>query len=105
MYRLDKEVDLSGTWDPKWSVETTWQIEQIHTKNSFIADTSKRTCTCNLWELVRIYCTHAITTLEFRKQKPEDFVDDYYSKDTYIACYYFRVKYFCDPPKYIIFYF
>ncbi|KAI5438487.1 hypothetical protein KIW84_024287 [Lathyrus oleraceus] len=35
---------------------------------------------------------HAIFALRFKNQHPEEFVDDYYSKDTYVTCYSFNVS-------------
>lgn len=96
MYRprliLDKEVKNEGNWTQSWYGETMRQVEHVHTIHSFIVDTSKRTCTCNLWELVGILCRHAIFALRFKNQHPEEFVDDYYSKDTYVTCYSFNVS-------------
>lgn len=83
--RLDKEVEYAGNWIPNWSGEIIWQVEHAHTRHSFIVEISKRTCTCNLWELVGIPCRHAVSVLGFRNQFPEDFVDDYYFKETYVT--------------------
>ncbi|KAI5442403.1 hypothetical protein KIW84_011467 [Lathyrus oleraceus] len=72
-----------------WRRFLTLLLEDIGQEkmNSFIVDTSKKTCTCNFWELVGIPYRHAVAALGFRNQSPEDFVDDYYSKDTYEKCY------------------
>ncbi|KAI5404378.1 hypothetical protein KIW84_051514 [Lathyrus oleraceus] len=37
------------------------------------------------------YPRHVVAALGFRNQCPEDFVDDYYSKDTYEKCYDYNV--------------
>ncbi|KAI5398069.1 hypothetical protein KIW84_063755 [Lathyrus oleraceus] len=91
-FRLGKEVEHAGNWIPNWSGDTLWQVEHTHIRNSFIVDTSKKTCTCNFWELVDIPCRHVFVALGFRNQSPEDFVDDYYSKDTYEKCYGYNVS-------------
>lgn len=54
-------------------------------------DTSKKTWTCNSWELVGILSRHVVAALGFRNQCPKDFVDDYYSKDTYEKFYDYNV--------------
>lgn len=38
-----------------------------------------------------IPCRHAVVALGFRNQCPEDFIDDYYSKDTYEKFYGYNV--------------
>lgn len=89
--RLDKEAEHAGNQIPNWSSDTIWQVEHTHTRNSFIVDTSKKTCTCNFWELVGIPCRYAVAALGFRNQSPKDFVDDYYS-NTYKKCYGYNVS-------------
>ncbi|KAI5401119.1 hypothetical protein KIW84_065818 [Lathyrus oleraceus] len=91
-FRLDKEVEHVGNWIPNCSGDTLWQVKHAHTRNSFIVDTSKKICTCNFWELVRIPCRHAVVALGFRNQFPKDFVYDYYSKDTYEKCYGYNIS-------------
>lgn len=59
----------------------------IHSKHIFIVDIAKRSCNCNFWELVGIPYKHVVVALGYRQQKPEDLVDDYYSKVKYIECY------------------
>ena len=39
-----------------------------------------------------IPCRHAVVALGFRNQCPKDFVDDYYSKDTYEKFYGYNVS-------------
>jgi hypothetical protein len=62
-------------------------VGHIQSKHIFIVDIAKRSCSCNFWELVGIPCRHAVAALGYRQQKPEDFVDAYYSKAKYIECY------------------
>lgn len=90
--RLDTEVEHASSWISTWSGETMWQVEHVHTIHSFIFYTSKRMCTCNLWELISIPCRHEVFALGFKNQRPKEFMDDYYSKDTYMAYYSFNVS-------------
>lgn len=83
--RLDTKVEHASSWIPTWSGETIWQVEHVHTMHSFIFDTSKRICTCNLWELICIPCRHEVFSLGFKNQRPKEFMDDYYSNDTYMS--------------------
>ncbi|CAK8571098.1 unnamed protein product [Lathyrus sativus] len=81
--RLDMKVEHAGNWIPNWSGDALWQVEHIHTKNSFIGDVAEKTCTRNFWELVVIHCRRVVAALGFKNQCPEDYVDDCYSKETY----------------------
>ncbi|XP_039688656.1 uncharacterized protein [Medicago truncatula] len=50
------------------------------------------TCTCNFRQLVGIPCRHAIAAMGKRSQRPEDYVDDCYSRATYERCYSYGVS-------------
>jgi hypothetical protein len=91
-FRLDKEIELCGNWEPHWSGDEIFQVEHIHNHSSFIVDISKRTCSCNFWDLIGIPCRHAVAALGYRSHDPADFVDDYYSIETYKRCYSFAVS-------------
>jgi hypothetical protein len=89
-FRLDKEIANCGT--PHWSGGDVFQVEHISNQKSYIVDVGKRTCSCNFWELVGIPCRHAVAALGYRGQKPEEFVHEYYSVETYKRCYSFPVS-------------
>ncbi|XP_058751316.1 uncharacterized protein LOC131624382 [Vicia villosa] len=90
--RLDKEVALSAHWLPTWAMNEQFQVTHSFKIQEFIVDISKRSCSCNFWELVGIPCRHAVAALGFRQQNPEDFVDECYSRERYKLCYSFAVS-------------
>ncbi|XP_058769018.1 uncharacterized protein LOC131642868 [Vicia villosa] len=90
--RLDKEVMLSGHWLPTWAMDATFEVNHSYNGQKFVVDISKRSCSCNFWELVGIPCRHAIAALGFRQQNPEDFVDHCYCRDKYAICYSFSIS-------------
>ncbi|XP_058204675.1 uncharacterized protein LOC131318742 [Rhododendron vialii] len=55
--------------------------------NNFCVDMTANTCSCRRWELVGIPCAHALCVLRESNQKPEDIVDKYYKKLTYLNTY------------------
>ncbi|KAH6768920.1 hypothetical protein C2S51_014256 [Perilla frutescens var. frutescens] len=44
-------------------------------------------CTCRLWELTGIPCSHAICAIKHAKQDPKAFISNWYHKLTYMASY------------------
>jgi len=42
---------------------------------------------CNFWGLVGMPCRHAVATIQFRNFKVVDYMNNYYSKETYDAYY------------------
>ncbi|KAI5427631.1 hypothetical protein KIW84_032876 [Lathyrus oleraceus] len=93
--RLDNEVFKSGHWIITWYI-----IEQLHVTHSFntqefVVNIAERSSSCNFWELVGIPYRHVVVALSYRKQNPEDFVDECYSRHKYAICYGF----FCESYK------
>ena len=52
-----------------------------------MVDVEKRSCACNCWDLIGILCKHVVHVITFRKERAEDYVHDFYKKDTYIVLY------------------
>ncbi|XP_048494366.1 uncharacterized protein LOC104908537 [Beta vulgaris subsp. vulgaris] len=67
-----------------------WEVN--HKEQQHVVNLSARSCTCRKWELTGIPCQHAFACLVKRRQNPEDFVDDYYSKATYLKAYSIHVR-------------
>ncbi|KAL7237235.1 hypothetical protein ACSBR2_003511 [Camellia fascicularis] len=52
-----------------------------------IVDLEARKCSCRMWDLTRIHCKHAISSIYVQREKPEDYVHPYYSKHHYLVAY------------------
>ncbi|XP_058753901.1 uncharacterized protein LOC131627090 [Vicia villosa] len=85
--RMDKEVYMSGKWTSSWSMGDKWEVKYAYNTQQFVVDVGKRTCSCGFWDLVGILCRHACAALAYRQQKPEEYVDDYYSRQKYALVY------------------
>ncbi|XP_039682969.1 uncharacterized protein [Medicago truncatula] len=91
--RLDKEITLAAHWRSTWSgIGEQFQVMHTYNRQQFIVDIAKRSCSCNFWEIVGIPCRHVVAALGKRKQRPEMFVDDYYSRSKYAMCYSFAIS-------------
>ncbi|XP_058776090.1 uncharacterized protein LOC131650394 [Vicia villosa] len=85
--RLDKEVFMSGQWNPNWCMNYQWEVNHAYNGQQFVVDVGKRTCSCRFWDLVGIPCRHACAALAYRQFKPEDYVDNWYSREKYGEAY------------------
>ncbi|XP_039119617.1 uncharacterized protein LOC120255910 [Dioscorea cayenensis subsp. rotundata] len=57
-------------------------------KWAFMSDRQKeRSCTCRRWQLTGLPCAHAISSIFYNKEKPEDYVDDCYKVTTFLQTY------------------
>lgn len=63
------------------------RYEVDHGSKTYIVDLAARSCGCNLWDLTGIPCSHAICCILKRRMNVVQFVDPYYSKDTYMRAY------------------
>lgn len=46
-----------------------------------------QTCSCRVWELTGIPCSHAISAIQNMRLNPIGFVSHYYKKDAYMKTY------------------
>ncbi|XP_021758837.1 uncharacterized protein LOC110723774 [Chenopodium quinoa] len=65
--------------------------------DSVLVDLAMRTCTCYHWQLTGIPCVHGFACLMDKRVDPEDFVDMYYHRQTYMYAYEEPVKPMSGP--------
>lgn len=56
-------------------------------KSTITIDLANRTCMCRVWDLTRIPCHLACTTIYLSKLQLEDYVSDCFKKDTFLKAY------------------
>lgn len=54
---------------------------------SFVVDVEDKSCACRNWELTRMPCLYAMAMIRKRQNELEDYVDNFYTKETYLNCY------------------
>ncbi|XP_027150542.1 uncharacterized protein LOC113750795 [Coffea eugenioides] len=53
----------------------------------FIVNLNQRTCDCGAFQLVGIPCKHAALGIIYKREKLEDYCDQWFSKDIYLKAY------------------
>jgi hypothetical protein len=61
--RLNVEVEKVGNWIATWGNNLEFEVEEVGGARRFSVDLTKRSCSCNFWELVGIPCRHDITAM------------------------------------------
>lgn len=56
-------------------------------KLRFAVKLKEKKCSCKWWEISGIPCKHAIICIGYKRENPEDYVDDYYSVKRYLKAY------------------
>ncbi|KAF2316284.1 hypothetical protein GH714_041625 [Hevea brasiliensis] len=55
--------------------------------DKFVMDLVKKTCNCGEWDLNGIPCHHACACINYMRQSPVNYVNEFYYKSTYMATY------------------
>ncbi|KAL2944418.1 putative protein FAR1-RELATED SEQUENCE 10 [Bienertia sinuspersici] len=63
------------------------QFQVNHRMDSLAVDLQAKTCTCRKWDLTGIPCCHAVACIFWMHKNGEDFVSEWYKKDTYLKAY------------------
>ncbi|KAK2389968.1 hypothetical protein QL285_063521 [Trifolium repens] len=86
--KLEKEIEYTNMWMARQSGEFFFEVRHIGlTGDKFLVNLATKECSCRKWMLTGIPCCHAIASILKKVQKPEDYVPNYYRKETYEACY------------------
>ena len=84
--KLEEAKLLSGRCIAQWSGETKFQVD-AGGGEQYMVDLFDKTCSCRKYDLTRITCNHAISAIHFKREKPKDYVNAYYSKARYLEVY------------------
>ncbi|XP_022843156.1 uncharacterized protein LOC111366682 [Olea europaea var. sylvestris] len=76
---MANECTLHFSGRPRWQVDCKYR--------TYVIDLEEQSCACRRWELTGIPCSHAIAVIRETRNEIEDFVDNYYTADTYLRCY------------------
>ncbi|XP_058217288.1 uncharacterized protein LOC131328355 [Rhododendron vialii] len=98
----------TGTICPKIEKKLDWKITTVKDcfayfseefklevdchDTTYTMDLKAMTCGYRLWDLSGIPCKHAVATITFNKQKPEEYIHPCYLKDTYLSVYQYMIN-------------
>ncbi|XP_017423618.1 uncharacterized protein LOC108332827 [Vigna angularis] len=82
---LMKETNLSRYWIPRQKL-----FEVRHTivmANKFTVDLESQHCSCRKWMISGISCCHAIATMNYSNEDPQNFMPSWFTRSTYEETY------------------
>ncbi|XP_042056225.1 uncharacterized protein LOC121800790 [Salvia splendens] len=82
---VDKYLARASSWRPTWNGEDSYQVSGP--SGQYVVNMRKFTCSCRLWQLNRIPCTHAIATINKNGKDVADYVSCYYLRSTMTLLY------------------
>ncbi|XP_038698484.1 uncharacterized protein LOC119996055 [Tripterygium wilfordii] len=83
--RLDRNWNDSGRWIARWAGRGKFGVTNM--QDTFTVDLDEKECSCRLWDLTGIPCSHAISCINFKEESVESYVPSCFKKDAYELCY------------------
>lgn len=83
--QLDQSVFESCEWRVLWDGRENFQVKWRGI--GFCVNLEERTCSCRVWELTGIPCSHAICAIQKMRKDPVDFVAHWFKKEAYMNTY------------------
>ncbi|CAI9094828.1 OLC1v1030628C1 [Oldenlandia corymbosa var. corymbosa] len=83
---LNKNLELSRYCRPYYSSHDIYEVDWGSNVN-YVVNLNGKTCTCGSFQLYGIYCPHACSAILNAKKNPELYMDDCYTKKTYLKAY------------------
>ncbi|XP_042003765.1 uncharacterized protein LOC121752734 [Salvia splendens] len=82
---VDKWYARASSWRATWNGQSSYQVSGP--SGQYVVNMRDLTCSCRLWQLTGIPCTHAIATINKNGDDVTRFVSRYYLKSTMIMLY------------------
>ena len=82
---LERNKEYSKNCNSQWNGVNGFEISDG--EYSFVVDLEKKHCDCRLWMLRGIPCPHAICAYYYLNQDPDQHVEHWYMKETFLKAY------------------
>ncbi|XP_051113719.1 uncharacterized protein LOC127239558 [Andrographis paniculata] len=83
---LERNVRRVSNCIPIKSDNTHYEISCFD-GSQYTINLREKTCTCKQWQLNGIPCKHVISAISNQREEIQDYIDEYYSVETYIKVY------------------
>jgi hypothetical protein len=83
--KLDEIGQVAGHCYSTYAGDGLYEV--THNNKQYVVNLLRRTCGCRQWDLTGIPCPHAVSAIWFFNANPEDYVDDWYTVETYKKAY------------------
>ncbi|XP_057452787.1 uncharacterized protein LOC130744635 [Lotus japonicus] len=91
--KLEAHKLAAQNWAPHWNGDTlNSKFEVTDGTNKYRVELAKNHCACRRWDLTGIPCCHAIPCMWHNRTHPEEYVDNYYRRDTFLSTYAYIIE-------------
>ncbi|XP_043724216.1 uncharacterized protein LOC122671178 [Telopea speciosissima] len=63
------------------------EFEVTYHNYKYVVNLNQRTCTCGEWDLTGLPCKHAMKAIIYQRVNPEDYCDDFFTKEAFLRSY------------------
>ncbi|KAL7252419.1 hypothetical protein ACSBR1_007078 [Camellia fascicularis] len=89
-HKLESNKENARNCFASFACELKFEVDCYDT--TYVVDLKARTCGCRDWDLTGIPCKHAISYIYLTREKPEAYVHNCFSKETYLRTYSFMIN-------------
>lgn len=90
--QLEKHKIWARGWNAYWDGGFCYGVREGATQVKYVVDLNQHTCSCNAWQVSGIPCKHAIVAIWNKVDHPEQYVNAYFCKQTYMKAYEFLLE-------------
>ncbi|KAK8706545.1 hypothetical protein V6N13_050106 [Hibiscus sabdariffa] len=83
--KLEEHKVRSSFYHVIWNVANGCEV--MHNEDNFVVDVRGRKCTCKMWDLTGISCSHDVSVIVCREESLENYVLHLYKKEVYQELY------------------
>ncbi|XP_039131510.1 uncharacterized protein LOC120267900 [Dioscorea cayenensis subsp. rotundata] len=83
--KLEIYKQMSTFYTPTWSGGPKYQV--VGPDGQFVVDKEEGRCSCRVWQLNGLPCSHAVTVIYYNNERPETYINQCYSVSTYLSTY------------------
>lgn len=84
--KLEESLHESSVCSAKWFGDLQFQV-WCGEGEQYTVDLNQRSCSCRKWDITGIPCPHACAAIHLKKDKPQRYIHDCYSKMSYMNAY------------------
>lgn len=87
---LDRAVKESVGYKVLWDGKESYTVKGRG--SSVCVSLKNRTCSCRVWDLTGVPCSHAVSAIQESRQNPIEYVARWYTKETYLRTYSYTLE-------------
>lgn len=87
--KIERLVKSARFCKANLGIDGSFEVKHMISEDMFIVSLEGRTCTCRMWNVTGIPCTHAISAIHFSRHDPADYVHPCFTVEVYKNAYAF----------------